>query len=473
MLKTKVGFVVYGVHKQGLKDPDGNLFIDYDIIARSKQALIDRGIEVVDGKDVLAAQGLPFDDDRDIVATKQEARNIILPLAKDDSIDCLVLFSATWVWAAHMIAAIREFAKTGKGIIVWTYPGSQGWRPVGGLVLKAALNEVGIKNRYVYGRCEDKKDMDRIESYCRAAAVKNRINMSTMGAFGGRGMGQTCGVADPSQWMKTFGIDIDSRDTTELLRTAKEVAPEEVDAVYARLPERFAEMPPHDDQTDRSIRLYVALKKLMAQNGFDFYTIQSFPGLGDDYVASCFAQSMMLDDGVPTSTLSDFNTAMTSILMTYLSNEPTYYGDFQCINKENNEIKIIGDGAVPPSLANEDGAVFASHGIPTEGAAGGMSIKLTCKEGKGVLGRVCRVDGKFVMVVARCTVKVPSGEELMTRRHECGIPDWPHAFCTVEGDLDTLLEHWDNEYACLGYGEQLYQNLIDFAELTGMEIFAV
>ena len=46
-----------------------------------------------------------------------------------------------------------------------------------------------------------------------AAALKRRLNMSTVGVFGGRGMGQTCGVADPSQWMRQFGIDIDSRDT--------------------------------------------------------------------------------------------------------------------------------------------------------------------------------------------------------------------------------------------------------------------
>jgi hypothetical protein len=37
-------------------------------------------------------------------------------------------------------------------------------------------------------------------------------------------MGQTCGVADPSQWMRMFGIDIDSRDTTELIRTAEAVS---------------------------------------------------------------------------------------------------------------------------------------------------------------------------------------------------------------------------------------------------------
>ena len=473
MLKAKVGFVVYGVHKDGLKQPDGNLFIDYDIIKRSKQALVDAGLEVFEGRDMLKAQGLPYDGDKDIVATKQEANDIIIPMAKDDSIDCLILFSGTWVWSAHMIGAIREFAKTGKGIIVWTYPGSSGWRPVGGLVLKAALNEIGIAHRYVYGKCEDKKDLDRIVSYCQASAVKNKINNTTLGAFGGRGMGQTCGVCDPAQWMKTFGIDIDSRDTTELLQTAKATTKEEIDEVFELIKQRFVEIPERDDQCERSISLYVALKKLIKKHNFAYYTIQSFPGLGDDYVASCFAQSMMLDDGVPTSTLSDFNTCMTSILMTYLSDDPIYYGDFQCIYKDRNEIKIIGDGAVPPSLANEDGAVFASHGIPTEGAAGGMSIKLTCKPGKGVLGRVCRVDGKFVMVVARCEVFCPDKSELTARRAECGIPDWPHAFCHVEGDMDEILEHWNNEYACLGYGEQLYQNLIDFAELTGMQVYAL
>ena len=137
MIKAKVGFVVYGVHKDGLKDPDGNLFIDYDIIERSKKALRDSGLTLVEGRDVLEAKGIKVEHDNDIVATKKEANEIILPMAKDDSIDCLVLFSGTWVWAAHMIGAIREFAKTGKGIVIWTYPGSQGWRPVGGLVLKA------------------------------------------------------------------------------------------------------------------------------------------------------------------------------------------------------------------------------------------------------------------------------------------------------------------------------------------------
>ncbi|MDD4080156.1 MAG: hypothetical protein PHP02_01920 [Eubacteriales bacterium] len=459
MIKATAGFVVYGVHKDGLKDPSGDLFIDQAIIDRSKRALVDAGVKLVENDLV--------------VATKDDAREVILPMAKDDSIDCLVLFSGTWVWASNMIGALREFAKTGKGIIVWTYPGSQGWRPVGGLVLKAALNEIGIKHRFVYGAAEDETSLESVVSYCQASAVKNRINMTTIAAFGGRGMGQTCGVADPAQWMKTFGIDIDSRDTTELLDTAKAVSDEELDSAFGVIRQKFVEEPERNAMTERSVRLYLALKKLMGKYNFSYYTIQSFPGLADDYTATCFAQSMMLDEGIPTSTLSDFNTALTSILFTYLSQEPTYYGDLQYLDKKNKEIKIIGDGACPPSLANKHGAKFAQHGIATEGTAGGLSVSLVCKAGEGVIGRVSRVDGKFRLVITRCTVYEPEDDIIDERRAECGIPFWPHAFVKVDCDVDELMKNWDNEYGCLGYGKHLYRQMIDFAEMTGMEVVAL
>jgi hypothetical protein len=55
---------------------------------------------------------------------------------------------------------------------------------------------------------------------------------------------------------------------------------------------------------------------------------------------------MMLEDGQGTSTLGDFNTALTVLLLTKLSKERVYYGDLQHIDKKKKEIKIIGDGNV-------------------------------------------------------------------------------------------------------------------------------
>ena len=457
MKKPKVGFIVYGVHKDGLKDPMGIPFIDDKIISNAKEALINAGLDL-------------FVHDL-VIASKAEAKKALSKFKKDDSIDVIILFSGTWVWAAHLVAPIRDFSATGKGIILWTNPGSQGWRPVGGLVLHGALKEIGINHRFVYGDFRDSKEINKIVSYCRASQEKNVLNMSTIGVWGGRGMGQTCGVADPSQWMKTFGVDIDSRDTTELITTAQEVSKKEIEKTKKDVQIFFADPIPDDEVSERSIRLYIAIKKLLQREGWDFYTIQSFPGLGDDYSATCFAQSIILNDGIGTSTLSDFNTAMTVKLLTDLSSERVYYGDLQHIDKSNNEIKIIGDGACPPSLAGKLGpATFAEHGIPTEGKAGGLSIKLTCKQGKGVLARLGRNNGNFEMPIVRCSIFEPSKKDLEKRQKECGIPFWPHAFVTVHcSDIDKLIDSWNNEYAVLGYGENLYTELIDFCEITGIK----
>jgi L-arabinose isomerase len=460
MITPRVGFIVYGVHKDGLLDPGGRPFIDDALIARAKQTLTAAGLELVE-HDV-------------ILATKQEARDCFRKFKHMDDVDALILFSGTWVWAAHLIAPLRDYATTGKGIVLWTHPGSQGWRPVGGLVMHGALKEIGLAHRFVYGTCSDTKEIERITSYCRASHMKNRLNMSTAGVFGGRGMGQTCGVADPSQWMKVFGVDIDSRDTTALLRAAQDVTAEELTEARRHIQPFFADPIPEGEVADRSIRLYVALKKVIKREGFDFYTIQSFPGLGDDYSATCFAQSMMLQDRIATSTLSDLNTLMTVKLLNDLSTEPVYYGDLQHIDKASREVKIIGDGACPPSLAGEAGpARFAEHGIPTEGQAGGLAVELVCKSGEGVLARLGRNDGRFEMIVTRCTVFEPPADVLQARKAECGIPFWPHAFVTVHCDVDTLLEAWGNEYACLGYGAHLYEDLLAFCELTGVRAIAL
>jgi L-fucose isomerase-like protein len=460
MIKAKVGFIVYGVHKDGLQDPMGTPFIDDSVVAGAKEALKRSGLDLVE-----------YDP---VIATKKEARECFDKFKKMNDIDAVVLFSGTWVWAAHLIAAIRDFSSTGKGIILWTNPGSQGWRPVGGLVMQGALKEVGIKHRFVYGSYEDLKEIEKITSYCRASAVKNLLNMSTIGTFGGRGMGQTCGAADPSQWMRTFGIDIDSRDTSELLDTARKISNEEIADARKQIRKLFAEPIPDNDQAERSIRLYLALKKMVKQNDWDFYTIQSFPGLGDEYSATCFAQSMILEDGIGTSTLGDFNTALTVKCLTDLSSDPVYYGDLQHIDKSKNEIKIIGDGACPPSLAGRLGpAGFAEHGIPTEGGAGGISIKLVCKVGEGVLARLGRNNGTFEMVITHCTIFEPPEGELEKRKNECGIPFWPHGFVKAECDMEALLQSWNNEYACLGYGAHLYEELKAFCELTGIQAIAL
>ena len=60
MIKPKIGFIVFGVHKDGLKDPMGTPFIDDVVVENAKNALRSSGLEL---------------EEHDVVlATKKEAR---------------------------------------------------------------------------------------------------------------------------------------------------------------------------------------------------------------------------------------------------------------------------------------------------------------------------------------------------------------------------------------------------------------
>lgn len=461
MLAAKVGFIVYGVHKDGLKDPMGTPFIDDGLIESNKQALRDAGLQLVE---------YPI-----VVASKKEARECLYHFKVKEEVDAIILYSGTWVWAAHLIAAVRDYASTGNGILLWNDPGGESWGgSVGGLVLHAAMREIGLNHRFVYAAATESGTIAKISAWCRASAVKRQLNQSTYGVLGGRGMGQTCGVADPSQWMRMFGVDLDSRDTTRLLHLARSVAETEVDQARERIAPLFSEPVPTSDAADRSIRLYLALKKIMAEEEWAGYVIQSFPGLGDDYSATSFPQSMMLEDRVASMTLSDFNSLLTVILLNALSAEPVYYGDLQHINKQTGEMRIVCDGACPPSLAGTvKPAAFSRHGIETEGAAGGLAVQLVCKPGDGVMARVGRRNGEFELVVCRCSMFEPEARVVQGLLEECGIPFWPHAFIKVEADLETLIESWSNEYGCIAYGAHLYEDLIAFGEQAGIRVVAL
>ena len=77
------------------------------------------------------------------------------------------------------------------------------------------------------------------------------------------------------------------------------------------------------------------------------------------------------------------------------------------------------------------------------------------------------------MVITRCSIFEPPAEQIERRLNECGIPFWPHGFVTAHCDAEQLVQNWGNEYACLGYGEHLYDALADFCELTGIRAVAL
>ena len=113
-------------------------------------------------------------------------------------------------------------------------------------------------------------------------------------------MGQTCGAADPSQWMRMFGVETDSRDTSDLIRTAESISTEKIDELVPRLQQLFGKAPERSVVNERSIRLSVALKEIVEQEAQILHN-PIFPALETTTPRRAW-RGMMLEDGHGTST---------------------------------------------------------------------------------------------------------------------------------------------------------------------------
>jgi hypothetical protein len=82
-------------------------FVDDQFIDESKNALRYAGLDLIN-YDV-------------VIASKKEARECLSHFKKMDDLDAIVLFSGTWVWAAHLTAGLRDVSNSGKGILIWTH----------------------------------------------------------------------------------------------------------------------------------------------------------------------------------------------------------------------------------------------------------------------------------------------------------------------------------------------------------------
>jgi hypothetical protein len=118
-------------------------------------------------------------------------------------------------------------------------------------------------------------------------------------------------------------------------------------------------------------------------------------------------------------------------------------------------------------------AGFAEHGIPTEVEAGGLSVRMVWQGRRGGAGASWLGLWRAPREIAHCSVFEPPPKTLPACLIECGIPFGPHGFVPAYCDMDALVQRWTNEYACLGYGPELYDDLNEFCAISGVRAVAL
>ena len=448
--RALVGFMPFGVHV-GVNDATDRPFINDALVKQSEELIKSNGFEVICSDEV--------------VSYKPQAKKALRKFVEAD-IDVLVMYATTFVHASELVWMAGEI---GCSIILWAPATSQGWPHVGATVVHGGLAEVGIEHKFIIGMPDDAKTKNKLLGAIRAAVALKKMKGSTFGMIGGRGMGQTAGVADPSQLMQIFGMDLEHTDQLVVMEKAEAQKMDDVKAAYEAMKPMFDEMPPLEGIMERGVRLYLALKELYEEMKYDFASVKCYPELGDGYATPCLAQSLLSDEGYSSSCIGDINTAISAHVLGELSDEAVFNGDVQHIRCHDNVVKVVSDGGGPPSLRACDAhCKVCMRGLPTEGVKGGYGISTVMKPGRCTLAHLARVKGKYVLHITPGEVYVPPKDELEAALYECGMPHWSHAFVKIDGDCEQYYQKQYSEFTSLAYGD-LTEALIDFCNFAGID----
>ena len=405
-------------------------------------------------KETLSEIGLKVIDCKEIARTNQEMTSQGRELRLKGA-EVLVIYVGTWTYSNTAVSAAMEAEVP---VIVWAdaHPGMCGI--VGGSIVKGALDEIGIYSSLVCGELNDNKVLNKVKMLCTSASAVTRLRGQVYGIGGSRSMGMVTTAIDENEWRRRFGIDVDGFEQVEVIEKSKDIPDEEAKKFLSWMRKEFSKIEPSDEIMITQIKLYLALKELIAQRGYDFVSVKCLPELPSCHTTFCLAHAFLNDksdfcgekDSFVCGCEADSNGALTMQILKHLSGGPVMFSDVSQIDKEDKIVRVMNCGSMPTDLAKSKNDVYWMREALDEFAwkIGGTSPQYVAKPGIITLSRLSRIKGKYVMLIV-------SGEAIDMPRERLSElhPRRAQGFIRVDCDVDNFISSLRSNHIHGAYGD--------------------
>lgn len=274
----------------------------------------------------------------------------------------------------------------------------------------AALHRLGAACHTVYGSLGDSRASGKVRQLILAYHAKKAMRHTNLGLLGYRPTAFYNCAFDEGLIRRTFGVKIEETDLKVVFDKMAEVSEEDCREETARIQDAYdVELP--EGHLENHARLYLALKEVMKQQGYDFGVIKCWPEMGNLHATPCAVLGRLADDGVPIGCEGDVDAELAQIAQNYLTGLPTFITDMINIDEEKNTMAFWHCGNAAPSLANPKYELWMrNHPLAGQGSAFWGALK----PGAVTIARFCNLGGEYKLFLMK-------GEAIDQDRYTRGI----------------------------------------------------
>ncbi|PNV63410.1 fucose isomerase [Clostridium sp. chh4-2] len=313
----------------------------------------------------------------------------------------------------------------------------------------AALRKVGVKCHTVYGSKEDERAAKKVKSILMAYHVVKCMKHTNLGLLGYRPTAFYNCSFDESLIRRTFGIKIEETDLKVVFDKMDALDKDLYEADMKEMSERFDTSQLPEGHLENHSKLYLAVKEVMAAQGYDFGTLKCWPEMGNLHTTPCAVLGRLADDGINIGCEGDVDAEIAQIAEYYLTGQPSFITDMINIDEDKNLMTFWHCGNAAPSLCNPNyDVLIRNHPLAGQGTAFYGALK----PGTVTIARFCNMGGQYKLflmggesvdmdrytkgIMANIKVKAPV-REVIERIIEEGVP---HHYSLVWADVRAELK---------------------------------
>ena len=360
---------------------------------------------------------------------------------------------------------------------------------VGLLATDGALRQAGHRTHRIVGNLDDKATQNKVISWIRASQARTTIQNEVFGCYGGHSMGMETGFAHLTPTLKSLGCTIRQIDQLWLVKVMETIKGKEVDKGRRWFEKLLGKRLLYDgrvlsEQTlETQIRLYLAMKQVNEEKGFDFCGLKGQREL-TEHVCLGDVPEMLLNDpydwngpkeSFVCSTEADFYAAVTMQLLKYISGGlPTLFMDVRLYHPKLDLWDWCNSGnhaswyAARSFNPDENFKHITFHpALEYYFKAGGASVEFDAAPGEMTFARLGLWDEKPYLVIIKGEA-IGLAKEKRKKLNNMTNPTWPHVHARLDCDFEEFISVFPCNHV-LGVEGDRVQALVYLCEIAGIQ----
>jgi len=304
------------------------------------------------------------------VATVERAREVAAHLSSE-RLDFLLLQAA----ACSSGDVLLPFTEVAPRMGIWGTPDPKRDGPIQihslvsishyASIIRTYLSDRVIPYKWFFGNIEDPDLVNRLRITVRALQGIKAMASARIGWVGGTSPGFYNMEFDEAALQERLGTTVGRHTIDEIIAKAQKADDHLTQEVVTHATSFAAEVTAPSLGMDRNARIYLALKELIQEEGYDALSVQCWPTFQADYkVVPCMAYSLLgSEDGFAVSCEGDLPGAVSMLLLNSVS--PTYGSstllDLTALDPESDRALLWHCGVTPRHFGKDNTIRWVDH----------------------------------------------------------------------------------------------------------------